>query len=210
MSYLVGNWDDALTLADEEIAGDHHYQQHVALGIRAAIRMARGDAEGALSDANTSLRDARAIRDPQALHPALVTGAEVAYRTGDSVAAIRLLDELGTPERKAGSWVVRAALLSHDLGREPAFASDDAVRTVWGDAAFAIARGELAQAADLLESTGARTFEAAAHLRAVTKQVSKGRRPTDEAQLARALAFYREVGASAYVREAEALLPAAS
>ena len=45
--------------------------------------MARGDAVGALADADASLRDARAIRDPQALHPALVTAAEIALRTGD-------------------------------------------------------------------------------------------------------------------------------
>jgi class 3 adenylate cyclase/tetratricopeptide (TPR) repeat protein len=210
MTYLAGKWDDALTLAEEEIAGDHHYQQHMALGIRAAIRLARGDAEGALSDADASLRDARGIRDPQALHPALATGAEVAYRSGDPAAASRLLDELGAPERAAGSWIVRAALLCHDLGREPAFLSNDAARTVWRDAAFAIARSELASAADLLEPTGARTFEAATRLRAATKQAAEGRRPSAEAQLGRALAFYREVGASAYVREAEALLPAAS
>ena len=210
MTYLAGKWDDALTLADEEIAGDHHYMQHMAYGIRAAIRLARGDAEGALSDAEASLRDARGIRDPQALHPALVTAAEVAYRTGDSAAANALLDELGMPERAAGSWIVRAALVCHDLGRELAVPVDVEARIVWRDAALAITSGDLERAADLLEPTGARTFEAAARLRAATKHAGEGRRPLVEAQLGRALAFYREVSASAYVREAEALLAAAS
>jgi hypothetical protein len=210
MTYLAGRWDEALTLADEEIASDHHYLQHVSFGIRAAIRLARGDAEGARSDADASLRDARAIRDPQALHPALVTRAEVACRTGDRVAASRLLEELGTPDREAGSWIVRAALLCDDLGLEVAFASDAVAPTPWREAALAIANGDFERAADLLEPTGARTFEAAVQLRAVRKQAGAGRRPTAEAGLARALAFYREVGAGAYVREAEALLPAAS
>lgn len=209
-AYLAGKWDEASTLAEEEIAADHHYLQHMAHGIRAAMRLARGDAEGARSDADASLRDARGIRDPQALHPALVTAAEVAYRTGDSAAANALLDELGMPERVAGSWIVRAALLCHDLGRPLTVPVDAAARTPWRDAALAIESGDLERAADLLEPTGARTFEAAARLRAATKQAAEGRRPTAEAQLGRALAFYREVGASAYVREAEALLPAAS
>jgi len=211
MTWLAGKWDEALALVDEEVGRDQHYLQHMAYGIRAVIRLARGDAEGALADADTGLRQARAVRDPQALRPALVISAEVAYRTGDSAASSRLLDELGAvPEREEGSWIVRAALLGHDLGRELVVPVDEAVRFVWRDAAVAIVGGDLERAADLLEPTGARTLEAAVRLRAAAKEVREGGRPTAESQLGRALAFYREVGASAYVREAEALLPAAS
>ncbi len=38
--------------------------------------------------------------------------------------------------------------------------------------------------------------------------VAQGRRPEADAQLAKALAFYRSVGAKRYLREAEALLAA--
>jgi hypothetical protein len=211
ITYLAGKWDETLTLADDEVAGDHHYMQHMAHEVRAAIRLSRGETEGALTDADACLVAARRIRDPKALRPALVTSAEVAYRTGDAAAAIRLLDELGAvPKRESGSWIVRAALLAHDLGRELVVPVDQAAPLGWRNAALAIASGDLERAADLLEPTGARTLEAAARLRAATKQAAEGRRPSAEAQLGRALSFYREVGASAYVREAEALLPAAS
>ena len=210
LTYLAGKWDEALALAEEVLAAEYHYQLTMAHGIRAAIRLGHGEAEGAVSDAEASLRDARAIRDPQALRPALVTSAEVAYRTGETAAANGLLDELGMPEGAKGSWIVRAALLCHDLDRELAVPVDGEPRNAWSDAALAIVRGDLERAADLLEPTGARTFEAAARLRAAIAQAAAGRRPRAEAQLGRALAFYRQVGASAYAREAEALLPAAS
>ena len=210
LTYLGGKWDEALALAEDVLAAEYHYQLAMAHGIRAAIRLARGEAAGAVSDADASLRDARAIRDPQALRPALVTSAQVAYRTGDAAGANGLLDELGMPEGVKGSWIVRAALLCHDLDRELAVPVDGEPRNAWSEVALAIVRGDLARAADLLEPTGARTFEAAVRVRAAIMQAAEGRRAGTEVQLSRALAFYREVGASAYVREAEALLPAAS
>jgi hypothetical protein len=63
---------------------------------------------------------------------------------------------------------------------------------------------------DILERTGARTLEAAVRLAAARAAAAAGRRAEVTRHLAHALAFYREVGASAYAAEAEALLPAAS
>ena len=80
---------------------------------------------------------------------------------------------------------------------------------VWGRAAAAIASGEAARAADILEQAGAKTLEAEARLLAARELTAQGRRAEAAVQLAPALAFYREVRASAYVREAEVLLPAA-
>ncbi|MGH3078828.1 MAG: adenylate/guanylate cyclase domain-containing protein [Gaiellaceae bacterium] len=212
MAYLSGKWDEAFALAEQEIASDHHYLQHMAFAIRAAILLAKGDPAGASEDADTCLRAARAIRDPQALHPALVTAAEIAYRAGDPGAAHRLLDELGAPERAAGTWTVRAALLCHDLGRELTFVAPggEGRRTVWREAALAVAGGELERAGDILEPTGAQTLEAAARLRAAEQATVEGRLADAKAQLGPALAFYREVRATAYVRAAEALLAEAS
>ncbi len=78
--------------------------------------------------------------------------------------------------------------------------------TPWVDAASAICSGELRRAADVLEETGYPTGEAYARLRAAKQFVEEGRRAEADAELNRALAFYREVGATAYVREGEALL----
>ena len=212
VTYLAGRWDEALELTEQVIAGEPHYMQQVAFSIRAGIRMARGDSPGAAEDMEKVLRDARAIRDPQALDPALVVAAVVAYRNGELVAANELLDEVGSSERAAGAWVVPAALLQHDLGRDVTVAvgQGGGQRTRWSEAAQAIADGDLAAAADILERTGARTLEAAVRLRAAQNETDAGRRAEAAEQLAPALAFYREVGASAYLREAEALLVAAS
>ena len=89
-------------------------------------------------------------------------------------------------------------------------AEDEPPRTPWSHAARAIASGELVQAAEILERTGARTFVAAVCLRAAQEAAAEGRRQEAAQLLAPALAFFREVGASAYVLEAETLLPAAS
>ncbi len=211
MTHVSGKWEEALALAEQEIARSYHYEQHVAFAIRAEIRLARGDPAGAWADAETGLRDARAIRDPQALQPAIATAAWVLSQAGDPGAAHRLLDELD-PERVAGICIVPVALSAHDLGRELAFIVPDRdwARTVWDEAALAIAHGELVKAADILERTGARTLVAAARLRAARAFATERRHGEVAAQLGPVLAFYREVGATAYAREAEALLAEAS
>jgi tetratricopeptide (TPR) repeat protein len=212
MTFLAGAWDEALTLSERVIVGEAHYMQQVGFSVRADIRMARGDRRGAAEDVALVLQHARAIRDPQVLDPALVQAAHVAHRNGEGAAAHALIDELGSPERAAGTWVVAAALLHHDLGREMGalVGRRDVAGTPWSQAALAVANGDLLGAADILKGTGARTLEAAARLRAAQAYASGGRRTEAAEQFALALAFYREVGASAYVLEAEALLAAAS
>ena len=211
MIYLAGSWEEALELAEQEIASGPHYVRQVAYGVRAGIRLSRGDDRGAEEDAEIALREARAIRDPQALDPSLVTAAAVASRAGDTTRANALLDELGATKRAAGSWVVPAAWLCHDLSRpRPWSGRGDAIRTPWTEAGDLIAQGDLARAADILEPTGARTFVAAVRLRAAQKAAVEGRSREASEQLALVMAFYREVGASALIHEAEALLQAAS
>jgi hypothetical protein len=212
MTYLTGAWDEALTFAEQVIVGEPHYQQQIGFSVRAEIRIARGDSRGAAEDMDAVLQQARAIRDPQALDPALVLAAHVAHRNGDEAAARALIDELGSPERAAGTWVVSAALLYRDLARETAMprVGGDAVRTPWSEAAAAIAEGDLVRAATILERTGARTLEAAVRLRAARGYTEEGRIAEAEAQLEQARAFWRTVGAIAYQREADEVLAQAS
>ena len=94
-----------------------------------------------------------------------------------------------------------------DLGLQELSPLLDATRaTPWVQAASAICSGELRRAADVLGGIGYVTGEAYARLRAAKQLVEEGRRAEADAELNRALAFYREVGATAYVREGEALL----
>lgn len=73
-----------------------------------------------------------------------------------------------------------------------------------------LARGELVEAAELLGANGLRTEEAYTRLRAAEALTAAGRRAEAQLQLERALAFYRSVGATTYVRRGEALLPASA
>src|SRR5207244_815644 len=81
---------------------------------------------------------------------------------------------------------------------------------VWHQVAAAVARGELVEAADRLAGFGAGTYEAYVRLRAAERLLGEGRRVEGDAELARALAFYRSVGASLYLPRAEALVAASA
>jgi hypothetical protein len=81
---------------------------------------------------------------------------------------------------------------------------------VWNASAEAIARGRLGDAAELLGRTELASEEAYARLRAAEQLASEGRHAEAQTHLTRALAFYRSVGATAYVHRGEALLPASA
>lgn len=78
------------------------------------------------------------------------------------------------------------------------------------DATRAIVDGDLVMAAERLAAVGSKAFAADARLEAARELRERGRAADVEAQLAQALRFYREVGATAAVREGEELLAAAS
>ena len=96
--------------------------------------------------------------------------------------------------RRAGLWRSRV----FELDRERLLP--------WHDVALAIADGHLLEAADRLEEIG--DVSSAAEVRLVALRLLSGddRRSVVDAQLPKVLAFYRSVGATRYVREAEALL----
>ena len=119
----------------------------------------------------------------------------------------RLLSGL-VDEAFAGEPLVTFAWVACDLGRndELVAAVEVAPRTPWVDAAIAIARSDPMRAAEILERLSCRTGEAYTRLRAAQVLLRDGRHDEADAELAKALAFYRETHATAYVREAEALL----
>jgi hypothetical protein len=72
----------------------------------------------------------------------------------------------------------------------------------------AILERNFLQAADIFEQAGSISEAALARLRAAEQFVREGRRVEADEQLAKALAFYRSVGATRCIREGEALLAA--
>jgi class 3 adenylate cyclase/tetratricopeptide (TPR) repeat protein len=220
-AFHLGLWDEAFSLAEREIVDpEPHYMQQLCRMTRGLIRLGRDDATGALEDAARAADTGRTIRDPQALLPGLTRYAFCAARLGDKGAAAAVIDELterlqtlGPAVGLEGPWVTELAFALLELGREAELLADERILgppTPWRDAALAIARGNLVEAAAVLRATGSAAFEAHARLCAARGLSADGRHMEAEAQLTPALSFYRSVGAVAAVREGEALLAAAS
>ena len=215
--FHLGRWEEALALADEEISNpEPHYMQSTSRRYRALIRMARGDLDGARSDVDEGLVQSRSIRDPQDLVPGLAWSVFCLARMGEPEAARGLLGELTSLRAELeydemyGPAAVLLALGAVDLGFPDAAELGIHPRGPWLRAAGAILRGELEEAADELAGMEAKAFEADVRLAAARALRAEGRDAEAGRQLAGALAFYRSVGATQYLREGEALLAAAS
>jgi hypothetical protein len=74
--------------------------------------------------------------------------------------------------------------------------------------AAAILDRDFVGAAEIMAEDGWRVDEAELRLRAAEALVAQGRRAEADVQLQKALAFYRSVGATRFIREGEALLAA--
>jgi class 3 adenylate cyclase/tetratricopeptide (TPR) repeat protein len=212
-----GEWSEGLRQADEFIAaceaGQSHYLENAIRGDRAGTRLARGDVDGALDDMEKAIEHARRAKDPQALFGTLGRGVRVYADLGQVEEAKRLADELLAGGGGIGHAFSEIAWVADALGRveEVREAIDRAQpKTRWGDAARAVLRGNFEEAADLFYEIGELEDEAHARLRAAEKLVREGRRAEADGHLQKALAFYRSVGATRYMREAESLLAASA
>jgi tetratricopeptide (TPR) repeat protein len=215
--YLRGFWDEAIEKADGFIAeceaGVPHYLEPDARGVRATIRVARGDVAGALEDARLGLERARENKDPQSLFPALARAASAFAAAGRDAESKKLADELlellGSGATGMLSIPELALLLAeHGRGTELLAVLDRRQDPPgpWLEGARAAAGGDFEGAADVFGRIRARPHEALARLHAARALAGAGRGPEAEAQLRGALAFYQSVGATRRVREAEALL----
>jgi class 3 adenylate cyclase/tetratricopeptide (TPR) repeat protein len=218
--YRVGRWDEALE-AIEQLFDERTgvvYAESSARLARAWIRVNRSDFAAAVADSAESVATARGVGDPQALLPSLATHTSVLRAAGmDADAYEAAADFAAVQERHrefafAGSGEVVDALTSL-LGAEQLLAllrSSTGQTTLWQDAAIAIASEDLDRAIELYDRAGDVTNVAVVQLRAAQQLVDAGRRAEADAYLQPALAFFRSVGATRYVREGEELLAAAS
>jgi class 3 adenylate cyclase len=209
--YERGEWlraDEALDRFDVLLATmSGHYLEPLSNQLRAMLATARAEPHAAALWERSTL-GSRALKDPQALAPALAGHALFELQGGRRDKAAALLDEV--LELEIYYWAaIAVGWVAHGLGR----ADLPELRRgtgVWGQAGLLIARGELVAAADLLAETDLHAEEAYARLRAAEQLTRERRHAEARAQLDSALAFYRGVGAHRYVRQAEALLPASA
>jgi class 3 adenylate cyclase len=211
--YWGGNWDDALRYADEIIAAEQEEIPEVRpRTIRSQIRLARGRVAEARADAVDALAGGRASEELQQLHTALATYARVSLAAGDRAAALEAFEQLALRFAAERSQQLSASLpdfvvVAVELGRADTFLTAiDALgkKTPWIAAARAYAEGDFESAAATYARIGSRPDAAYANLR-----LAASRRDADE-PLQEALAFFRSVGATHYIREGEELLAAAS
>jgi class 3 adenylate cyclase len=217
--YWRGDWDEALALADQFIeqaeAGLPHHREVDARLTRGRIRLARGDAAGALEDSARALAFARRVRDPQTLFPALAFNGRILLVTNDPEGAAESATTLLGTWAEAGVtfaafWLADLAVVLADLDRGPdlerACAAYVRIPTRWLDAALAVVHGNDLEAAGTYAAIGSFPDEAEARLRAA-EALTQGKRQTEaEAELAPALEFYRSVQATAWLRRAENLI----
>jgi tetratricopeptide (TPR) repeat protein len=216
-AFSEGRWDDFLRLGDQFVAkaGPTHYQSTLFIELRGRVKLARGDLTGALEDSEADLLRSREIKDPQRIQPALGFAAFAsltAGRVGECEKRVEELMALDPFRMPIANWVnpaLELAWILTRLGRQDEVlkaAARAARRSKWLDAAIAFARGEVELAADICADIGVLPNEAYTRLKAAEELMKQGRRADADAQLELALEFYRSVGASFYIREAEALM----
>ena len=215
--YWSGDWaralDTAAAILARAEAGESHYMDIGLHWARSAIALARDEAEAARREADWCLDFARDSGDPQNVLPLLAWHGRVLAETGDLAGAVAEAEEV----LAAGSWdaldfwapSVAAAL---DLaGRGELFlASEPPVAALrpWWDVGAALAAGRYREAAERFHAIGSLPDEAWARLRGGRALLAQGARAEAAAELERALAFWRSVGATRRIREAEVALGA--
>jgi len=217
-AFRRGRWKEAARRIDELLAsGEAPVLLEPDLRrVKAQLLLARDDREGAASECERALallssqqQDAGARAS---LRKLLLVRADIALAEGRRPAAQEAMDSaLSVPSRIAHDLAIELALQLYDLGRPGDSVIEEASSRPadpWLQVAGAIAQRQLEQAADRLAALGAPPDEAAVRLRAAKQFVAEGRRAEADVQLQKALAFYRSVGATRYIREGEALLAA--
>src|SRR5437588_1134139 len=221
-AYWNGRWDDALSCAEEFLteteAGSPHYEENQNRNVRALVRLARGDLEGSLADTARSVVRARQVKDAQNLCPTLAIRAFVLLSTGDPDSARELAREVVDGwqgvENVVLTWGgVGAVAALATLGDGPLFALEEerSSRGPWLAAALAYAEGDYTGAAQIYTTMGSLPDAAYAWLQAAARSAADGHMADAEEHRRKALSFYGPVGATRYIREAEApapLLPA--
>ena len=216
--YNSGRWDEVVRNLDPlivEFESTEFWMESPCRWLRGRILLARGDLEQARADVDVALDRARIAKDPQLMWPALSLAARIHLladprQAGDFATEV-LSDwrDRGFAITGTGDWLGELVDTLHALGRDRDlldYEAHQAPRTPWLTAALAFAARDYLKAAEVYGTCGARPLEARARLRAAEAFVREGRRAEADAQLESALSFWRLAGATAHVREGEAIL----
>jgi tetratricopeptide (TPR) repeat protein len=216
VAYVCGDWDEARAGIDAYLSELSPDAPHVLEGIvhvhRLLMLQAEGDPSVAADEVGAIVVDQRS-RSGEVVQQIVPRAGWILLAAGRRDEAAALLDALlALGEALLGALndapIVEAGWLAFDLGRGADLLPLVETRgeIPWAVAAVAICAGDFRRAAEVLAEIGYRPGEAYARLRLARQLVEEGRRPEADVELHRSLAFWREVGATRYVREGEALL----
>ena len=152
------------------------------------------------------------------MFPSLSIHAYVLHSAGDDDDARTLVREILERLDAAGPVLLIAASAEmittwlEVVGQDSlkALLESHRAETKWLTAARAIAEGALDQALELYHEVESLPDVALMHRFIAESLVASGRRVEADTHLAEALAFYRSVGATHFIRQAEQLLPASA
>jgi hypothetical protein len=213
--FTLGNWDrfvdHARSFLEESARRGGRYQDAYILSGLARVAAARDEGSEALASAARALGLAREASDPQIVRPVLAHVAVVELEYGQVAAArVHAAEAVVSPTPTAGSERPEAVLsvIAADLGIErelrkivEACPPEDR----WIQGVSKILDGDFLTAADVYGEIGMRPLEARTRVRAAERLLDDGRHPEATTELELALDFWRSVGATRYVRHAEAL-----
>jgi class 3 adenylate cyclase/tetratricopeptide (TPR) repeat protein len=213
--YELGGWNESVEALDRlitEAERSPSINECEMRNYRAAIRLARGQVDGALEDVRRAVELGRQQIEPQALLPALAAAARVYTELGMVDRAREVATELMANPAARPLYSYRDfAWFAAELGQA------DALRvkllpsrqaSKYAAAMLAVIDGSFVEAAERYSEMGLLPDEASARLRAARALIADGRIAEAEGHLRRALDFYRVEGATRYLAQAEALLPA--
>jgi class 3 adenylate cyclase/tetratricopeptide (TPR) repeat protein len=210
----TGAWDEGLRLADAILAEEGREMWAGAMHVRrnrALARLARDDVDGALDDIERALEDSRKMEDPQTRIPALGAAARIYLELGREASARELAAELVEQLRSAADWrLVDFAFVAARLGYTAELRAmiERLPPTRLTSANHALVSEDFGRAARLFDDGGAAFVAAHCRILEAEKLAAEGRQGDASEHLDLALAFYRSVGATRYIRRAEALLGA--
>jgi tetratricopeptide (TPR) repeat protein len=213
LQYHVGEWAEMRILVDQLIAelvqGTTHYLAGSWYLFRSRLHHASEGLSAAIADARLGLELAREAGDPQAIGPLLAWNTRLG--TEDLFDELLALFHEGGTVLGPPTLLPDAAAAAVALGRERDLAqllAKSVGGALWHGAALASLAGDHAKAAELYQELGALPPEADSRMRLAQALADEGNAEEAERELQRALAFWRSVDATAYVREAEELLAA--
>ncbi len=203
---FAGHWAEAEDICDSLVAGvpegERHYLEPTWRIVRSRIHLARGDVEAADAEALVALENARASNESQILLPALSWRAVQLQARGGAVEGLarEILDiHRSTSRRVVSESFIDAAIALGALGwlDELDELARDLHPTPWRDSGLALGRGEFAHAVEIFERMGSRYHAALSRL--------YGARHGVLVDLEKAIEFFRDVAATAYLAEARSL-----